>query len=137
MLSRQLVAIGYLELVARPDALPGGADFSTLSMVSLVGTVLQLAWKGWLACRNARKANYYELIGNPNLHTELDLSLDGLELAPSELEEVCNALGRMRNMRLRTLDLTGVASANTEAEGAQLARSLAKVLANLPELRAL
>ena len=135
MLSRQLVAIAYLELVYRPDALPGGADFSTLSMVSLVGTVLQLAWKGWLACRNARKANYYELIGNPNLHTELDLSLDGIELAPSELEEVCNALGRMRNMRLRTLDLSGVASA--EAEGAQLARAMAKVLANLPELQAL
>ena len=53
--------------MARPDALPGGADFSTLSMVSLVGTVLQLAWKGWLACRNARKANYYELIRNPNV----------------------------------------------------------------------
>ena len=121
--------------MARPDALPGGADFSTLSMVSLVGTVLQLAWKGWLAYRNARKANYYELIGNPNLHTELDLSLNGIKLAPSELEEVCNALGRMRNMRLRTLDLTGVASA--EAEGAQLGRGLAKVLANLPELRAL
>jgi hypothetical protein len=135
VLSRQLVAIGYLELVARPDALPGGTDFSTLSVVSLVGTVLQLAWKGWLACRNARKANYYELIGNPNLHTELDLSLRSVELATSELEEVCNALGRMRNMRLRTLDLTGVAS--TEAKGAQLGRHLAKSLANLPELRSL
>ena len=52
-----------------------------------------------------------------------------------ELEEVCNALGRMRNMRLRTLDLCGVASA--EVEGAQLGRALAKVLANLPELRTL
>jgi hypothetical protein len=130
-----LVAVGHLELVDRPAALPGGAGISTLAAVSVVGTVLQLAWKGWTSLRTSKKANYYELISNPNLNTELDLSLNGLALDQGELKAVCEALGHLRNMRLRTLDLSGVVGKTADAK--QFAIELAKALPALTQLQTL
>ena len=130
-----MVAVGHLELVDRPAALPGGAGISTLAAVSVVGTVLQLAWKGWTSLRTSKKANYYELISNPNLNTELDLSLNGLALDQGELKAVCQALGHLRNMRLRTLDLVGVVGKTADAK--QFAIELAKALPALTQLQTL
>jgi len=130
-----MFAVGQLELVDRPAALPGGAGISTLGAVSVVGTVLQVAWKGWTSLRTSKKANYYELISNPNLNTELDLSLYGLALDQGELKAVCEALGHLRNMRLRTLDLSGVVGKTADAK--QFAIELAKALPALTQLQAL
>ena len=130
----QLVAVGRLELVDRPAAMPGGADFSKLAAFSVTGTMLQMAWKGWISYKASTKAAFYELISNPNLNAELDIALHEARLTDEELSVVCEALSRLSNMNARTLRWGGVVGEGADAN--KFLKQFATIAQpNLPELR--
>lgn len=130
----QLIAVGRLEFVDRPAAMPGGTGFSKLAAFSVTGTLIQMAWKGWISYKASTKAAYHELISNPNLSAELDIALHEARLKDGELSAVCEALGRLCNMDARTLRWGGVVGAG--ADGDKFLEQFAtNALPNLPELR--
>jgi hypothetical protein len=130
----QLVAVGRLELVDRPAAMPGGAGFSKLAAFSVTGTLLQMAWKGWISYKASTKAAFYELISNPNLNAELDIALHEARLTDEELSAVCEALGRLSNMNARTLRWGGVVGEGADAD--KFLKQFATLAQpNRPELR--
>ena len=130
----QLIAVAHLELVDRPAAMPGGAGFSRLAAFSVTGTVLQLVWKGWVSYKASTKAAFHELLDNPNLAAELDLALHEAKLNDEELSAVCEALGRLSNMNVRTLRWGGVVGEGADAN--EFLKQFATIAQpNLPELR--
>eukprot|EP01043_Picozoa_sp_COSAG02_P044428 COSAG02_NODE_3967_length_5975_cov_20.818244_2_plen_399_part_00 len=130
----QLVAVAHLELVDRPAAIPGGAGFSRLAAFSVTGTLLQLAWKGWVSYKASTKAAFHELMGNPNLNTELDIALHDAKLNDEELSAVCVTLGRLSNMNARTLRWGGIVGEGADAN--KFLKQFATIAQpNLSELR--
>ena len=71
---------------------------------------------------------------NPNLNTELDIALHDAKLNDDELSAVCQALGRLSHMNVRTLRWGGVVGKGADADK-HLKQFTAIAQPNLPELR--